>query len=263
MNRKKTSIDFLPAALLLVTLCLSCHNKFQTRRPAGENSLPRTILWAWERPENLEFLDPRRFGVAFLAQTLTLKGDGVVFRPRRQPLKVSPDTKLIAVTRIESQKTTGGRPTLSGVQRERLVALILKTVELGNVSEIQVDFDAVTSERVFYHSVLEDLREKLPEDMPLSMTALASFCLGDRWLEDLPVVEAVPMIFRMGTDDRQIKNLLANGKDFREPLCRRSYGIAVDEPLEMTFDKSRRLFLFNVRPWTEKDLASLQERIRQ
>ena len=263
MNHKVTSTNFLPVLLVLLTLCLSCHSKFQTRKPTSENNLPHVILWAWERPENLEFLKSQRFGVAFLAQTLTLKGNEVVLKPRRQFLKVSPETKLIAVTRIESQKTTGGRANLSAEQRERLVALILKTTNLGNVLEIQVDFDAVTSERAFYRSLLEDLRQKLPENVPLSMTALASFCLGDRWLNDLPIVEAVPMIFRMGTDEKQIKSLLANGNDFREPLCRKSYGIAVDEPLEMTFDKSRRLFVFNVRSWTENDLVSLERRIQQ
>ena len=71
------------------------------------------MLWAWERPEDLRTLDSKRFAVAFLAQTLTLKGDEVVFNPRHQPLQVSPDTKLIAVTRIESQKTTGQRAALS------------------------------------------------------------------------------------------------------------------------------------------------------
>ncbi len=67
--------------------------------------------------------------------------------------------------------------------------------------------------------MLQDLRQKLPQQIPLSMTALASFCVGDRWLDDLPVDEAVPMIFRMGPDDQRIKNMLANGYDFREPLA--------------------------------------------
>jgi len=69
------------------------------------------------------------------------------------------------------------------------------------------------SERDFYRALLQDLRAQLPDNVPLSMTALASFCIGDRWLEGLPVDEAVPMIFRMGADDKPIKNLLANGKD--------------------------------------------------
>ena len=228
-----------------------------TRNRADERGLPQIILWAWERPEDLEFVDPQRFAVAFLAQTLALSGEEVILNPRRQPLKVNPETKLIAVTRIESRKTTGKRAALSPAQRERLVTLISKTQELRNVSAIQIDFDAVSSEREFYRALLADLRKQLPDNVPLSMTALASFCLGDRWLSDLPVDEAVPMIFRMGADDRPIRNFLGGGNDFNEPLCRKSYGIALDEPLQMKFQESRRLYVFNVRSWTEKDLQSL------
>jgi hypothetical protein len=56
-----------------------------------------------ERPK-IWFLDPQRFGVAFLAQTLTLKDGEIVYSPRHQPLKLPPGVKLIAVTRIEISK---------------------------------------------------------------------------------------------------------------------------------------------------------------
>lgn len=237
----------------------SCRSRIQSRNRIDEGTFPHIVLWAWERPEDLEFLDSRRFAVAFLAQTLTLKGDEVVFNPRRQPLKVSPETKLIAVTRIESQKITGQRLSLSDSQKERLVDLVLSTLDLQNVSAIQIDFDATVSEREFYRSLLKELRQKLPDHVPLSMTALASFCIGDRWLRDLPVDEAVPMIFRMGTDDKVIKNFLAVGNDFREPICGRSYGISIDEPLKINFDYSRRLYVFNARAWTEKDVLPYQQ----
>lgn len=111
-------------------LCSSCQPKIELRNRTVESNFPKVILWAWERPENLEFLDPERFGVAFLAQTLELQSDEVVFRPRRQPLKIGPATKLIAVTRIESLKNTGRRASLSSAQREELVSQILRTLEL-------------------------------------------------------------------------------------------------------------------------------------
>lgn len=244
----------VPALLL----CSSCQTNLSRRNRTVENKFPQVILWAWERPEDLQFLDPDRFGVAFLAQTLTLQGDEVVFSPRRQPLKVAPKTKLIAVTRVESRKTTGRSASLSPEQRHEVVSLVKRTLELDNVAAIQIDFDAVTSEREFYRELLQDLRQQVPDNIPLSMTALASFCLGDPWLKDLPVDEAVPMMFRMGRDNDSIRGLLAAGKDFRDPLCRRSYGIAVDEPVAMNFDTSRRLYVFNVHPWTEKDVIPFQ-----
>lgn len=245
-------------AIVSLVMFGSCENRPQSRNRVDENKFPRTVLWAWERPEDLSFIDPHRFAVAFLAQTLVLKGSEVIFNPRHQPLSVPPDTKLMAVTRIESQKTTGERSALNDSQRENLLTLILKTLELRNVSAIQIDFDAASSEREFYRSLLKELRQKLPDSVPLSMTALASFCVGDRWLRDLPIDEAVPMIFRMGADDKVVKNFLASGEDFREPLCRRSYGVALDEPLNIKGDPLRRLYVFNTRGWTERDVTSLE-----
>ena len=211
-------------------------------------------------PEDLTFLDPQRFGVAFLAQTLTLKDGEVVYSPRHQPLKLPPGVKLIAVTRIESQKITREHVDLTDDLRKELVENIRKTVQLNNVSAIQVDFDAATSERTFYSQLLLNLRRDLPDNVPLSMTALASFCVGDRWLKDLPVDEAVPMVFRMGTDSDRIKNLLTSGGDFREALCRRSYGVALDEPVSTSFDKQRRVYVFNAKSWTQADVSLLEER---
>ena len=254
------------AVVLVATVAVfalnSCRKK-PARNRLDEIQFPPLVLWAWERPEDLRALDGNKFAVAFLAQTLTLKGDEVIFKPRHQPLEVSPDTKIMAVTRIESQKQTGEHAALSDAQRQKLVDLIMKTTTLGNVSAIQIDFDAASSEREFYRSLLQALRAKLPEHMPLSMTALASFCVGDRWLEDLPVDEAVPMIFRMGADDRTIKTMLSAGDDFREPLCQRSYGIATDETVELKFKTGRRIYVFNSRSWQTGDFDSISERIQR
>ena len=256
----KLARNLLVAAQLLSAIC-ACHSPPLVRNRLNEQHFPRIVLWAWERPEDLRNLDPNRFAVAFLAQTLVLKGDDVILKPRHQPLEVAPDTRLMAVTRIESAKQTGERAALSNAQKHRLISLVMRTRELENVAAIQIDFDAALSERDFYRRLLQDLRAQLPDSMPLSMTALASFCIGDRWLEGLPVDEAVPMIFRMGADTGPVKNRLAAGNDFGEPLCRQSYGIALDEPLEMKFEKSRRIYVFNSRSWTADDLSSIQQRI--
>lgn len=245
----------------LPLLLTTCNSPQPSRNRLDENYFPRVVLWAWERPEDLKTVDPNRFAVAFLAQTLALKNDDVILSPRHQSLDVSPETKLIAVTRIESQKTTGQYASLSDAQRHKAVGLILRTMQLRNVLAIQIDFDATSSERDFYRALLHDVRAKLPDNLALSMTALASFCVGDRWLSDLPVDEAVPMIFRMGADDRSIKNLLSSGEDFREPLCQKSYGIAVDEPVDIQFKAGRRVYVFNDRSWKASDITSLNERL--
>jgi hypothetical protein len=77
------------------------------------------MLWVWERPEDLRFLNSRRYGVAVLAQTLVLKDDDVIQKPRHHPLLLPPDVKVVAVTRIESPRFNSQRPTLSAPQNAR------------------------------------------------------------------------------------------------------------------------------------------------
>ncbi len=97
------------------------------------------------------------------------------------------------------------------------------------------------------------MRKELPAETPLSMTALASWCAGDIWLADMPVVEAVPMVFEMGADKDAIRNFLDSGKDWNEPLCRASYGISINEPMPPGL-RNRGTFYFKAEPWKPKDL---------
>jgi hypothetical protein len=217
--------------------------------------MPPKILWAWERPEDLRFLDPKDFGAAFLAQTIFLEADAVNPKPRHQPLEVTPGTYLIAVTRIETNKNK--RASFSDDQERRVVSLIKSTLELPDVKAIQIDFDAVVSERAFYRSMMNDLKKQLPSGIPLTMTSLASWCTGDAWFNDFPVDEAVPMAFQMGTDEEKIKTFLRNGNDWNEPLCRGSYGISIDDPLNVQLKPNRRTYYFKNSAWGKADIERM------
>jgi len=127
---------FVFSMILAPMFLPACRSKLPARNRLDEKQFPPIVLWAWERPEDLQFIDTNRFGVAFLAQTLTLKAEDVVLTPRHQPLKISPTTQLIAVTRIESQKITGQRPALSATQRERLLKLIVPPRESTPLSGV-------------------------------------------------------------------------------------------------------------------------------
>ncbi len=203
------------------------------------------------------FYDSAEFGVAFLAQTLNLQQDEVIFRPRRQPLEVSPETYLIAVTRIETIKEAAKRPMLSVEQKTKIISLIKKTLELPNVKAIQIDFDVVVSERNFYRNLVNDLKKELPENMPLTITSLASWCVSDSWFNDFPIDEAVPMAFVMGADSERVRDFLAKENDWREPLCRGSYGVSIDEPLKVKFKPNRRFYYFKSKAWDKTDLEKI------
>jgi len=248
----------ISAATLLISAATGAHRTRMGASASRLRELPRVILWAWERPEDLRFLDPRVAGVAFLAAELHLRGDEVEFRPRLQPLRVPAGATLISVVRMESD----GRqpPTLSRAQRGEAVRAIARLARRQGTPAVQIDFDAVTRERAFYREFLGELRQALPDSLPVSMTALASWCLGDGWLRGLPVDEAVPMLFRMGPDRPQVLAHLARGGDFSADICRQSVGISTDESLP-DLPRERRVYLFHPRAWdretAEKAMAEV------
>ena len=224
----------------------------------SKDGMPEAMIWAWERPEDLSSLDAQKFGVAFLAGTLTLSGPDVDLRPRRQPLQVADGAYLIAVTRIETQRSGDRKPAYSQVQIDKIVSLVSDTLTRPGVKAIQIDFDAVLSERDFYRRLVKELKAKLPAGTPLSITALASWCIGDDWFNDLPIDEAVPMAFSMGADSEKVRSFLRNGNDWTSPLCRGSYGLSVDDPVNSQLKPGRRKFYFKTSAWNAEDLGKLQ-----
>lgn len=217
--------------------------------------IPRFVLWAWELPEDLRFIDPKNTAVAFLADTIHLHGDATVIQPRLQPLRVPEGAKLVSVVRIEAERDAA----LDHGQIERTASTIAKTASLPRVVAVQVDFDATRSEREFYRALLFDLRHRLGPATPISITALASWCFGDDWISSLPINEAVPMLFRMGADRNEIVATLTSGRDFRAPVCRESLGVSSDERWA-SLPGGRRLYVFHNRPWTEDaEMALLRE----
>lgn len=222
--------------------------------------LPRVILWAWERPEDLRFINTREVGIAVLAQSIRLVGSETQIRLRQQPMTSAKDATVIAVTRLEADRDN--RPALSDEQRDKIIAAILELTRNPRTAAVQIDFDARESEREFYKDLLTRLREQLPDATPLSMTALASWCLYDNWIDDLPVDEAVPMLFRMGVDTERVRASMEAGADFRSLLAKGSVGISTDEPLAR-LPAGRRVYIFSERAWTKEAADSIIQEIQQ
>src|SRR5262249_40974307 len=141
-------------------------------------------------------------------------------------------------------------------------AAIVRTASLPRVVGVQIDFDARASERPMYGRLLRAVRDRLPADMPLSMTALASWCPEndeDNWLRGLPVDEAVPMLFRMGPINEPFR-IIAASRDSAAPECRRAVGVSLDEPLPFRPD-SRRVYVFSSRAWTDVAIGEARRRV--
>ncbi len=264
---------FLVTAALLILLLLpllSLRVRHRFAPSAALPSLPRAfasrmparVLWAWEEPEDLHELSDRT-GVAFLAETLLLGQGNEVEQPiavlrRRQPLVLGDRSSRMAVVRLEAGKRFHAAPGLELTIANEIAAV----ARHGEIAAVQVDFDAAVSQRTFYAAVLQQLRRQLPAGLPLSITALVSWCGPGSWLHGLPVDEAVPMFFRMGGPLALVRgNSGLPSYPLAEPLCRTSIGLSIDEPWPANvahLDASTRIYFFAPAPWRTDQLAAVE-----
>jgi len=243
-------------ALALTLLCLSRQGDRGTPIPHSRmDTLPRLTVWAWERPTDLRNIDPATTAVAYLARTVWVR-ESVSVMPRRQPLIVPVDSRLrlIPVTRFEMLPNA----RLDDATAQMAADAVAATLQPGSPA-VQIDFDARLSERAWYRKVLVDVRRELPPSVPLSITALASWCSSDRWMQGLPVDEAVPMYFRMEPDRRHAPVSLDDFR-IREPLCARSVGVSTTEPWP-DWSAGRRVYVFSDRGWHTDSVESVARRV--
>ena len=147
------------------------------RRSTG---CPRLMLWAWERPVDLRGLDRRHRGRVPRADDHRSAPRRHVVSPRRQPLQVDRRTR-------RSSRSRGSR------RRSRRRSDPRRSTEIARGDRahgraaacrgVQIDFDArAVAARRCTGSCCTRCGARCTPDTPLSMTALASWCLDDDWL---------------------------------------------------------------------------------
>jgi hypothetical protein len=172
---------------------------------------------------------------------------------------LAPGTQLIAVVRVYSHSEAPA--SLDSAQQEKILQTVQAATALPHVSGLQIDFDARSSERSFYSQILTELRRHLGLSYPISITALASWCIGDRWIHDLPVNEAVPMLFSMGLEESSFRQYLKTHSSFPEPLCRGSVGLSTDEWFREQIHWQTRVYVFSSTAWTPESVKSVRSRL--
>jgi hypothetical protein len=209
---------------------------------------PSTVLWAWQRPEDLRFVDPARVAVAALVGTVYIDGKGWRVEPRMNPLRLAPATQVLPVVRVE---VAGGAAAALDDALAREVAQAI--AELARGPAVQVDFDATFSQRPFARALLAELRDALPSPSHVSVTALASTCF-DGGAAALGADEVVPMLFRMGIEGAPLRRRVE--RDGLPPPCDRAIGLITDEP-RLRLPRGVRLYLFAPRAWNAQLLAEV------
>ncbi len=210
------------------------------------------IPWAWHRSEDLTFLSPATPIAAWFA-TITVRDGKLDVERRTQPLRHHVDTPLLAVFRLESAE-----PFDRGT-RNRIARTLIKIGEAVDASEIQLDFDARRSQRPSYRRLIAAVR--LETELPVSMTALASWCLDDDWLDDVPIDDVVPMLYRMGAEGESIRaRIAAKNRPALGRSCRGSVGYITDEPV-IAVAAPKRVFLFSDTPWTARSFYDFKDHV--
>ena len=97
------------------------------------------------------------------------------------------------------------------------------------------------------------------------MTALASWCISDNWVNDLPVDEIVAMLFDMGADAQRIRGMIKDRKNcFTVPSHKLSLGLSAKEPDifnmlknegSATLKNCQRVYIFSPRSWTRESYS--------
>jgi hypothetical protein len=221
-------------------------------------ALPPTIVWAWERREDLRWL-PGGVGVAYVASAVDLAGPRIRIAPRAKPLLVNADTRVIPVVHVDASWREP--PELNTAQRQALVDQVLivarRAAVQNGVRVVQLDFEARLSQREFLADVVRDIRAQLAPTTALSITALASWCMGDYWLSNVQADELVPMAFRMGRDSERLRRQLAQ-QGFVHSRCQDAVGLATDEPLAgKAATQAKRRYYFSPTSWTPETWSRL------
>ena len=212
------------------------------------------VLWSWQRQDNVSFVNKNTL-IAPLVGTIAFNGNNFQVFPRSNPLTLETSAQLIPVVRLEIKPGF----FIDDKTLEKIIFHILALTQPCKAKEIQIDFDATTSQRSFYAKLLTHLRIALPNTR-LSITALASWCLGDPWIENLPIDYAVPMVYNLGEDLQSIKRFLLNTKKWKACKCRGYIGLNRKD-IFIKVPKGWTIFIFNDEAWTLRSYESLLKEI--
>ena len=277
-GRRLRQRGILIASFLVTLLWIACGLSYMAHAQRKAVSIsPHVTVWAWERDEDLSYIDPAKVEVAYFAGNIHVRGSLVSFRPRTQKLKLPANVKTIPVFRIETIRGGSGSSAASvsnsnsnsNAPDATAAELVGKTItnrlkKLRHAQMVQIDFDALQDERPFYKSLLKYLRRELPPDTKISITALASWLLADRWIERGSADEAVAMLFSIGPGKRDVLTRIQNQSLDSGAGVPIAIGISSSEretnkllfPTEIQ-SKAGNLYLFSSRPWTEKRLSAI------
>ncbi len=229
-------------------------------------------IWAWDRFDDLSFLKGDT-SVTSYAGTFYLRDNRSIFRPRIKDLVCPKETERIPSFRIESVTKLDSEYEDSAI--EGICQTIKQYFRTHSDCQkmVQLDFDASQSERDLYRKLLTKLRQTLTStqytsDVKISITALASWCLKDKWMQNLDVDEIVIMLFSLGQDKEEVLTLLKDNNLDTGNKAKTAIGISANEPktnealkILGIIDDASKVYIFQSLPWTKNRFVAITNEV--
>ena len=230
----------------------------------------KLYYWVWDYNQDFTTIKlPRSTGVAYLAATIHVSSQAIIADSRHCRLVIPNNIPKISVIRIELANKIDIKNLKQKESINKINSLILKYADLNNVEAVQIDYDTRLNERDFYISLIKDLKTKINNQVQLSITALASWCLYDTWIKVLPIDQIVPMFFTLGNDTNNIIEYFKESKDINYAKCLNNIGISVNEEklakliLKDVYKAKSRpkpvVFIYSPKAWDKNSLTKTLE----
>ena len=229
---------YRPLLRVFLSLCVLSFHSGAWAAPAVAWLWDEALLPAWSVPE-----------AAILQRHILLSGDTALTRPRQRWPALPASTRVTPVLHVEV--STVNPPIDIESRRLMIVRAMLEAAAASTSGWVQLDMEAKPSQRAFYRSLVRQLRDRLPPDVKLSVTALAWWCRSPAWLDGLAADEVVPMFFRMGRDNARLRAIIEESPDTLHASCRAgSAGFSPQEPFApRVYERYRKTYWFDRYAW--------------
>ena len=219
-------------------------------------SLARGVAWIWPNSNGPQTgatrVVPYR-EAAVLVESLVLRADGSTERTARTaPLTLPAGVHILPVVHVESAADTAAE--LTPTQVDAILAAVRRqaATAVAGAGLLQLDFEAPLRQREAYRTLVAAVRNTLPAQVRLSVTVLAHWCTQGDWLDQLPVDEVVPMLYRLGPHADGWRRRFAQDAAGLAQRCRGpALGFATnDPPSPALLARATRPYWFDESAWS-------------
>lgn len=221
----------------------------------------KIYLYSWERFDDFSFLKDsslsNKITVVPLAGEINIYEDELYVNYRTHQIIIPNNIKSFPIIRINNFSSA----EMFSKHVNKIEAFILSIC--SGHDHCELDFDARESEYNNYINLMNNIKNKLPKTK-ISITAPASWCYPKSWINNLPIEYAVPMVYRLGKDEKTIKNGDVSPLFISNPLCLENIALANDE-LDFNFKKyikNKNIYLFNSENWNAYNFNDIINKIR-